>query len=108
MGITSFYNSTATTSRLTDIGGTSKRQDWQANVTSFACAIHPTNGELSLIEGSAFYNMFKMFCDKSLDIEIGDRVIVGSDIYTVTGKMLYNNFGGRSNEHMRLSLVKGK
>ena len=105
MPITSFYNKTVNTTRLTNIGGGSHRQDWQASLTGIAAAIHPVNPEVVAVQGNAFYNMFKMFCAVDLDIEIDDRVIDGSTTYTVTGKMLYDDAG--TNQHMKLTLVKG-
>ena len=108
MSIAGFYKKTVNTSRQQDIGGSSKRQRWVTNLSSISCAIHPENPELIAVQGSAFYNTFKMFCAKTHDIEIGDRVIDGSDNYTVTGKSLYDDLGGRNNEHMRLTVVKGK
>jgi len=108
MSITGMYKKTVTTSRLSDIGGASKRQRWIANLTGVAAAIHPANAELIAVQGSAFYNTYKMFCGSTLDIAIGDRVVDGSDTYTVTGKSLYDDTGGRTNEHMRLVLVKGQ
>ncbi len=107
MGISGFFRKTVDTQRLTDVGS-SNRQIWTTNVSSISAAIHPLNAELTVVEGSAFYNNFKMFCAKAHDIEIGDRVIDGNDTYTVSGKSLYDDLGGSNNEHMKLILVKGK
>lgn len=108
MGISTFYKKTVSTKRLADVGGGSKRQSWSTNVASLTCAIHPLNAELIAVQDSAFYNTFKMFCAASVDIEIGDRIIDGADTYTVTGKSNYDDLGGASNEHQRLTIVKGK
>lgn len=108
MGISSFYRKTVDTHRLSDIGGSSKRQRWVTNLSDITCAIHPENPELVGVQDSAFYLRFKMFTARTHDIEIGDRIIDGSDTYTVTGKSLYDDMGGRNNEHMRLALMKGE
>ena len=108
MGITNFFNKTISTKRYGGVGGSSKRRRLTTNLSSISCAIHPSNIELTAIEGSAFYNMFKMFCAKNLDIKIGDKIIDGSDVYTVNGVGDYDDLNGRNNEHMRLSIIKGK
>lgn len=106
MSISNFYNKTVSTKRLTDIGGSSKRQDYQTNLASVACAIHPVNPDLVAVQGSAFYNNYKMFCASGVDIDIGDRIIDGSDTYEVSGKSSYDDYG--TNQHTKLTLVKGK
>ena len=108
MGIANFFNKTISTQRYGSVGGSSKRRRLTTNLSSVSCAIHPASIELTAIEGTAFYNMFKMFCIKNLDIKIGDKIVDGSDIYTVNGVGDYDDFSGRSNEHMRLSILKGK
>lgn len=108
MAITGFFNRTILTKRLTGVGGGSNRQTWQTNLVDIPAAIHPANPELFTVQDSAFYNQFKMFCGKTNDIEIGDQVIDGSDIYSVLGKALFDDFGGRNNEHMRLTIMKGQ
>lgn len=108
MGIQSFYRKTVTIQRLTNVGGGSLRQDWQDVAEDVACAIHPVSPEDVTAMGAAFFQSHKMFCAASVDIEIGDRVVDGSVIYTVKGKSLYDDMGGANNEHARISLVKGK
>ena len=108
MGIAGFYKKSVNTTRLADVGGGSKRQSWGTNLTGIDVAIHPQNAELVAVEGSAFYNTFKMFCATTHDIEIGDRIVDGSDTYTVTGKLDYDDLGGRNNEHAKYTIVKGK
>jgi len=108
MGISNFFKKTVSTTRLGNIGGSSKRQSWSANLTDISVAIHPQNSEQVSVLGSAFYNSYKMFCSKTLDILEGDRIVDGSTIYTVTGVSLFDDVGGRDNEHMRVLLVKGK
>lgn len=108
MSITNFFQKTISTKRYTNIGGSSKRQRLTTNLSGVSAAIHPVNIELFAVEGSAFYNSFKMFCTKNLDIKIGDKVIDGSDTYTVNGVADYDDLNGRNDEHMRLSLLKGK
>ena len=108
MGINNFLHKTISTKRYGNIGGSSKRQRLSTNLSNVSAAIHPASAELVAIEGSAFYNMFKMFCAKNLDIKIGDKIVDGSDTYTVNGIADYDDLNGRNNEHMRLSLLKGK
>lgn len=108
MSITGFFNKTISTKRYGKVGGSSKRRRLLTNLSSIKAAIHPVNAELVAIEGSAFYNNFKLFCAKNLDIEIGDKVIDGTDTYTINGKADYDDLNGRTNEHMRLTMLKGK
>lgn len=108
MSIGNFFNHTVDTQRQESVGGGSFRQDWNTVLSDVPCAIHPVNGELVNIQGGAFYKQYKIFCAADLDIEIGDRIVDGDDVYTVSGKSDYNDLGGSSNEHMRLNVVKGK
>lgn len=105
MGIANFYNKTVDTARLEQVGS-SNRQEWETNLEDISVAIHPQNPELVQVQTSAFYNIYKMFCASTLDIEIGDRIVDGAVIYSVTGKSLYDDVGS-SNVHMRCVLVKG-
>lgn len=108
MSIAGFFNRTVDTQRLANVGGASKRQEWGNIENDLPCAIHPLNPDEVLVQGSAFYGLFKMFCAKDADVEIGDKIVDGSDTYVVQGKSLYDDLGGRSNEHMRLNIAKGK
>lgn len=106
MSIENFYNKTVSTERMEGLGGGSKRQEWVENLTDVSMAIHPESPELSTVHESAFYNRFKGFCAPNLDIEIGDRILDGADIYSVIGKKVMDDAG--INQHMRLALIKGK
>ena len=109
MGITSFYNKSIDTERMTNVGGGSKRQDWQANLSGIPCQIMPESGELSQVQGSAFYNRFKMWCSPTADIEIGDRVTDNDGVvYSITGKSLFDGLRGSGNKHAKYNLLKGK
>lgn len=108
MSIQGFFRKTVATQRLTNVGGGSHRQDWQEVIAELACAIHPVSPEDTVALGSAFYQTFKLFCSKTADIEVNDRIVDGDDIYTVKGKSPYDDMGGKSNEHARYVIVKGK
>lgn len=109
MGITNFYTRLVDTQRMTAVGGGSKRQDWQNNLSGIPCAIIPENGNLVTIQNSAFYNLFKLYCSNSYDIAIGDRIIDENDVvYSVTGKATFDGLSGSSNSHTKYNIVKGK
>jgi len=108
MSISNFYKKTVVTQRLTTLGGSSKRQRYVQVIAALSCAIHPLSAEDAVIGGSAFYQSFKMFCASSADIEVGDRIVDGDDIYTVKGKSTYDDVGGSANEHIKLIIEKGR
>lgn len=103
--LTNLYNKSVTLKRLSDVAGTNK-EAWQAVSGTIACAIHPVEGtQTEMLEGG-FFNTFKMFCATGTDIRIGDRVIDGSDIYTVKGKKDYSFAGSSAMKHLNIVLVK--
>lgn len=108
MSITRFYNRIVSTQRMSDVGGGSKRQNWQESIVGVPCAIIPENGELFTVQGSAFYNRFKLWCDTTYDIQIGDRIIdENSEAYSVIGRAVFDGTGS-SNKHSKFIILKGK
>jgi hypothetical protein len=104
------YNKTVGVKRLGSVSGTHK-EAWAdvesgGNPIEVSCAIHPLEGsQQELLEGG-FFNTFKMFCPTGTDIKIGDRVIDGSDTYTVKGLKTYGFAGSSSIQHLNLIIVK--
>ena len=105
MSITSFYNKTVSTERLAQIAD-SYKQEWSENISSLECAIHQTSGEQSNLGGSAFFQSFKMWCAIDTDIQIGDKVIDGSNTYIVKGVSNYN-YGSEASQHLLVILELG-
>lgn len=106
MSITSFYNRTVNTQRLSLVTG-SNRTTFQSNLTGVVCAIHPLNPEQAVSEYGAIYRVFKMFCSNSYDILVGDRVIDGSTTYTVKAVSLMDDVASE-NTHIKVILYKGE
>lgn len=105
MGVSNYYNKTVTLERLSAVAGT-KKETWQPVVGDISCAIHPLEGsQQELLEGG-FFNTYKMFCSPSVDLRIGDRVIDGSDTYTVKGIKTFNFAGNSIMHHKNIILVK--
>lgn len=106
MSITSFFGRSVNTQRLTLVAG-SNRTSFQANETGVSCAIHPLNPEQSITEYGAVYKAFKMFCDSSVDIIVGDRVIDGSTTYTVKAVYQMDDVSSE-NTHLKVILYQGE
>lgn len=106
MAIALQFTTTASTSRLTAVSG-SNRETWATSIASLACTIHPNSGEHAEMTGGAFYSTHKMFCATGVDIRVGDRVVVGSDTYTVKGVESYAMGTTDANKHIRVALLKG-
>lgn len=105
MSLSGLYNKIVTLKRLGSVVGTHK-ETWQDVDGELSCAIHPIEGsQQELLEGG-FFNTFKMFCDKDVDIRIGDRVIDDTDTYTVKGIKGYDFAGSSNIRHQNITLVK--
>lgn len=105
MSISAFYNKTVSTQRLTVVTGSNK-EVFSTNEAAISCAIHPLSPKEVLSSGGAFFNTFKMFCGVDKDIEAKDRVIDGSDTYTVQSVAIYDDVAG--NTHKEIVLMKGE
>jgi len=105
MAISRFYKKTVSTQRLSTVSG-SKRESFQANLVTLSCAIHPLSPEKALVGGEAFYNVFKLFCGVSEDILVGDRIIDGTDTYTVQSIASYDDVSSENN-YKSVIIVKG-
>lgn len=103
MSIAKLYNKTVSTQRLAAVSGTNK-QTWGTNLASLDCTIHPVETSQQALGDGAFYKTFKLWCAVGSDVLIGDRVIDGSDTYTVKGVSTYD-FG--RNPHLRVTMVLG-
>jgi len=105
MSISAFYNKTVSTQRLTVVASSNK-EIFSTNEAAISCAIHPLSPKEALSSGGAFFNTFKMFCAVSEDIEDKDRVIDGSDTYTVQSVAIFDDVVG--NTHKEIVLTKGE
>ena len=106
MSLATLFDKTVTLERLSPVAST-KKETFQAVVGNISCAIHPVEGtQQEMLEGG-LYNTFKMFCDDSTDIRIGDRVLEGSNTYTVKGLKTYDMGTDSSMKHKSIVLVKG-
>lgn len=105
MSLATLYNKTVSTERLGNVSGT-KKEAWATSLASLSCAIHPVEGsQQEMLEGG-FFNTFKMFCAVGTNIRVGDRVIDGSDTYTVKGIKSFNFAGSTGIRHLNITLVK--
>lgn len=103
MSISDLYNKTFSSARLAAVADTNKKA-FQTNIESFAGTLHPVETSQQQLGDGAFYKTFKIWCDVDLDIKVGDRVVDGDDVYTVSGVSDYN-FG--RNPHLRLTVSLG-
>lgn len=95
------FDKAVSTQRLGDIEETDT-ETFSENLTSVECNIQPLEDSLSEdIEGN-YGQDFLMFCGDE-DIEIGDKIIDGSDIYLVKGLEKYTLMG---QTHMELTIRK--
>lgn len=98
------YNKTVSTQRLTDIASTKKEQ-YATYLTGVKCLIQPYMASYGEdLDGSTGKD-YNMFCEV-VDIKEGDKVIDGSDQYTVVGISTYED--GDSSHHMEVQIRKYK
>lgn len=83
MAIETYYTIKASTRRLTPVAGTDK-EIFQDNIEALACRIEQQGEEPVMLADGAFYNLFKMWCNK-VDIKEGDEVISNGITYIVKG-----------------------
>ena len=103
MSIIGYYKKTVSTKRSVATGN---KKAYVENLTGLACAIHPVNAKQLLSTGSAFFNLYRMYCATGTDIKINDQIIDGSDIYKVQLVSDYDDVSS-SNKHMVISILKG-
>ncbi|MDF1498522.1 MAG: hypothetical protein P1P85_04190 [Patescibacteria group bacterium] len=103
MSITEFYKKTVSTQRLV---ATDNKKTFATNLTDLACAIHPANSKQVLSIGSAYFNLYKMYCASGTDILIGDRIVDGSDNYKVQLVADYDDVDS-NDDHMEIVILKG-
>ena len=103
MSIAEYYKKTVSTKRLVATG---YKKAFVEKLTGLACAIHPVNSKQLLSIGSAYFNLYKMYCATGTDILVGDQIIDGSDIYNVKLVSDYNDVES-NNKHMVISILKG-
>ena len=99
--LTSQFNKTVSTKRLTVIVDTDK-EDWQTNLTGVDCMIQPLEDSFNEDLQCAFGRDFLMFCNV-LDIKEGDQIVDGSTIYKVVGVEDFKTWLGIST-HMELRI----
>ena len=104
MALSDLYNKVVDTERMATVSGTNKKT-FAANLSDVDCTIHPVESQQQNLNDGAFYETFKMWCPVDTDIQTGDRVLDGADVYTVRGVSVYDF--GRSN-HLRVTLARGK
>lgn len=87
--ISDYYNKTVKTQRLTDITD-SEKEDYQDFITELDCLIQPLSDSYQEdLEGSTGKD-YAMFCEVA-DIKEGDRIIDGTDEYSVIGVRKYSD-----------------
>jgi hypothetical protein len=87
--ISDYYNKTVSTKRLADITATDK-EDYQTYIATLSCLIQPLSETFQEdLEGSTGKD-YVMFCGVA-DILEGDRVIDGTDEYSVVGLKRYSD-----------------
>lgn len=90
------YRQTATTQREITVSGIKKA--YAAHLANFKCHVQPLEPAVSEDLVGGFGKDWLMFC-ACLDIKEGDKVIVGSDEYRVSG---VENFNFGQNPHMEI------
>ncbi len=92
--ITDYYNKIVKTQRLADVTGTDK-EDYQDNILELNCLIQPLSDYYQEdLEGSVGKD-YTMFCEVA-DIKEGDKIIDGTDEYSVIGLKKYSD---KNKEH---------
>lgn len=99
--ITDYYNKVVKTKRLTDITGTDK-EDYQDFIIELACLIQPfVDSYQEDLDGSVGKD-YVMFCEVA-DVVEGDRIIDGTDEYSVVGVKRYSDKNG---EHHLEAIIR--
>lgn len=105
MGISRFFNLTATIERMAPIPDT-KTRDW-SEVGTTPIGIHPINPENQIINDMRFSALFKAFMPIGVNIKEGDRLKVDGEIYIIHGIQRYA-FVRSSNQYVYATLGKPK
>jgi hypothetical protein len=100
--ISDHYDKTAAVERLATTTGNKKA--FTAHLASVACLIQPLNDEVSQDMTGAFGKDFLML-SPIVDIQEGDRVIIGSEEYRVMGTEALN-FGNNPHRESRIRIFK--
>lgn len=98
MAISRFFTTSFTTNRLSE-----DQSEYKENITN-KCYIEPESGEPIEWDDGSFYIVYNMFCDTGLDIQIGDQVVIDSDVYQVKEIRDYTT-GGQPHMEIVLGLA---
>jgi len=104
MTVSRLMQKIVSTQRMTATGG--HKREFATHLEEVYCAIQPAGREASDFSNGAFYNAYNMYCEIGTDIVVGDRVIEGSNTYTVKG-VATRDYGNNASNHLAISLVLG-
>lgn len=100
-----FFNVSATHQRLTtSVSGGRTIEDWQTQSTITVSRPQPGNEELIAVGNGHFYNTHTIYCDDSVDVRIGDRLVIDTIIYSIQGVQL-RNYGNARINHKQLGVI---
>lgn len=90
--ISTFYDTSFTVKRTTTTDD--KGTDTAAQVATGTGALRPITDREQLFDASRWGKEYKLWCDESVDIKVGDTVAINSDIYGVAGVSDYTDYAG--------------
>jgi hypothetical protein len=97
MGYSGPTNVTVSTERLAQTGN---KESWQAYLTGIEGMLQPLGTEITAMTGGRFFQESRFICS-IVDILESDRMVIGSDRYTIGGVEKFD-FG--QNPHLEIVL----
>ena len=99
-----FYTQFAIINRLvTTISGGNTTEQW-TETGSMNCLVQPASLELITVGAGNFFDSFNIYTDDEIDVLIGDRVEIDTDIYQVQG--VQTRSYGKKAKHKKISAIK--
>lgn len=101
--IDNLYNQTVDVERLTLVGESTTKKDYQAHLSDIACHIQPLDPKITQDIEGGFGKDKLLFCQVA-DIREGDRIIHGSDTYRIVGIEKYDDDIQKRSHHMEIQI----
>jgi hypothetical protein len=99
-----FYTQQATIKRLTTTVSSGRTVETWQNIDIMYCLVQPASLELITVGAGSFFDTFNIYSSDDVDVVVGDRLDIASEIYQVQG-IQARSYGDRAN-HKKISAIK--
>lgn len=103
--ISDFYKQTAKIERMALSTGSTTKKEWTTIIASQACSVQPQEANKSQDGQGAFGKTSLMICAIA-DVQEGDRITIGGNVYRSTGVKRYEGYGDMDHLEVEITIFK--